>query len=157
MADRAFGLIASSVWYTSERFKRCTPAARLVFLWLLTGDHGNAAGIFRFVPAMIPETAAAPAQARRALGELESVGLVSYDPRARLLMIRQFIRFAPIRSWQHATAACNTLSALGASTLTEEIAVEVSRSAGFRKLIERDNAKSAACVARFYAAFEGGL
>lgn len=152
MPERPFSLVASSVWY-SEKFAAIGPLARLGFLWIVTTERGNSTGVFRFGLDAVPATVCAKRQRRKMLDDLTRIDLIRWDEPREILSITNYFKRCPIMSWQHATAAINTLTALGRSPLTQARAEEIFKQDGFAILQQRENARSQAALMRFFRAF----
>lgn len=102
---REFGLIRSTIWQ-SERFCSLERLeAQLAYFWLHTGQK-TCAGVLRLGPAHMADElnflSDVPA-ATRVLDELEGVGLiVRVKP---FVVITQFLKATPVKSYRHAIAA----------------------------------------------------
>lgn len=155
MSGRTHGAVYSTLWRNSEKFAGVSPQARLLYLWFLTSEHGKATGAFRFWPQMVPETACARRAVKRYLTELVEVGLLEWDPEAEIVVITQFEKHNPIKSWTHASAAVTQLCALGPNEKLRTLVHNLHSSPGFRALACSKVRTSQQKIADFYRTFEG--
>lgn len=108
----AYSVIERHIWH-DEKFRSLSRNARDLFLYLLTSPHSNRLGMYvldRFYVAS--DLQMEPAEVDVALAELKDCGRVDYDPTARLVLIRRFLRHNPLKNPNVVKAACDDLSKL---------------------------------------------
>jgi hypothetical protein len=153
---RAFGKVSSSLWY-SDKFGQATPIARMVYLWLITTDLGNAAGCFRVAPEMVPPAVCARRKVKIALKALHDVDLIRYDPASHIVSIGSYLRHCPINSWTSAVSAMNALSSIGDHTYVRDRAFTLQKTPGFLDAQTRKSKRTHEAIVRFYNTFGGEL
>lgn len=92
-----FHPVTPAMW--DRTMRELSPEAKLVRLYLLTCANRLSEGLF-YIPVgiMAHDTGLSLESVERAMSELESVALVSYDREAEVVLDRTALRYAPLRN-----------------------------------------------------------
>jgi len=152
-----YATIRGDVLDYDPRVEALSSDAYRLFLLTLYSRGRTMLGVMRFVPAdVVPRVRAwDEATAKAALAELEGVGLVTYDPQARLLYNPLALEFSPIRSANQVRGGCAALADLPDSPVMLPAArVLLASAEALDPATNRDRAELVATIEARVAALE---
>lgn len=116
---RQFTMVSPRVW-RSQRFKDLSRSAQLAYLYLLTSEHQNMAGVYRLPPAYAgSDLGWTVDEFTKALEEVVAVGLAHRDEDTDEVMIAQWFKFNEPKGKTTIKGVENTLDKIESETLYE--------------------------------------
>lgn len=130
--SRDHGKIRSTLYQRSRKYKRLRgqthsdDAARLLYSYLLTCEHGNAVGCFVLPPLYVTaDLGWDDKHFRTAMDRLVEVGLVGYDPEEEVVRIAGYLDQLPATNAKHAIGIVKAVLALPASPERDRVVDEI--------------------------------
>jgi len=106
---REYGKYQTRFW-TDPKVLQLSKDGKLAFLYLLGGSETNCIGIFRILPAHLAASEVMTvAEAEAALAEITAAGLAEYDSEAKVVFMKNWLRYNPICNVSTAKAAVSAL------------------------------------------------
>lgn len=117
-----YSQIYSQIWFDGK-YTSLSDTAKLMFLYVLTSPHGNMIGYYRLPVAYAAcDLGWDKKDVISALDELTVAGMISYDDKANVVLIKNFLKYNPIQNESQAKGAAKLLDDVPASPLIEEFA-----------------------------------
>ncbi|MDI6789941.1 MAG: hypothetical protein QME44_04535 [Thermodesulfobacteriota bacterium] len=109
--------IATRIWH-DEKFRELPDDAKMLFLCLLTSPHGNMCGIFYLPPLYAcHDLRWTEKRYQAAIEQLKTRKIVAVD--GDIILIKNFLRYNPIKGPKQAVGAANRLKEVPATRLIE--------------------------------------
>ncbi|WP_193147699.1 hypothetical protein [Citrobacter freundii] len=120
---RDYGKVHTSFWI-SDGMRRVSDDARLLALYLLTGQHTNMIGCFRLPDGYVSEDLAWTFErVSKGFDELSKNGFATRDPVSKWVLIRNFMSWNPVENPNQGIAAMRLFSQVpDKSTVKPELA-----------------------------------
>lgn len=120
---RDYGKVHTSFWI-SDGIRRVSDDARLLALYLLTGQHTNMIGCFRLPDGYVSEDLAwTPERVSKGFHELSKNGFATRDSASKWVLILNFMRWNPVENPNQGIAALRLFSLVpDKSTVKPELA-----------------------------------
>lgn len=100
---RDFGKVKSSIWMSEKFTKLQADLDRLLYIYLLTNQHGNALGCYRIhIGYMIADLDKSEAEILEAMTRCQKSGLIEYDTVSKMVFIHDFLLHSPPSNQSHA-------------------------------------------------------
>ena len=134
-----YAKVQSSLWSTSKKFKQLTMMQKYIYLYLLTCQHGNSAGIYRLTPAYSAyDCAVTLKEFDSAIIVLSEKYLISFDSKENVVLIHQYMKFNPITNDKHAKGTAKVASEFKESSVYRAwIDEAIPYFKGFESVIDR--------------------
>lgn len=102
---RDYGKVHTSFWI-SDGMRRVSDDARLLALYLLTGQHTNMIGCFRLPDGYVSEDLSwTPERVSKGFDELSANGFATRDPSSKWVLIRNFLTWNSVENPNQGIAA----------------------------------------------------
>ncbi|WP_181399566.1 hypothetical protein [Klebsiella pneumoniae] len=102
---RDYGKVHTSFWI-SDGMRRVSDDARLLALYLLTGQHTNMIGCFRLPDGYVSEDLSwTPERVSKGFDELSANGFATRDPSSKWVLIRNFLAWNSVENPNQGIAA----------------------------------------------------
>lgn len=109
-------------FWTDEKILTLTLDAKLLMLYLLTSPHRNQIGCYVLPRGYAVEDLQMPYERfNAAWDELLATGMVVYDEKVRVILVRNFLRYNAIENPSQATSAVNRIADLPKSDIYIEV------------------------------------
>ena len=120
---RDYGKVHTSFWI-SDGMRRVSDDARLLALYLLTGQHTNMIGCFRLPDGYVSEDLNwKPERVSKGFDELSKNGFATRDPASKWVLILNFMRWNPVENPNQGIAALRLFAQVpDKSTVKSELA-----------------------------------
>ena len=120
---RDYGKVHTSFWI-SDGMRRVSDDARLLALYLLTGQHTNMIGCFRLPDGYVSEDLAwTPERVSKGFDELSANGFATRDSSSKWVLIRNFLTWNSVENPNQGIAALRLFDQVpDASTVKPELA-----------------------------------
>ncbi|HDS1113650.1 TPA: hypothetical protein QDZ58_000460 [Pluralibacter gergoviae] len=143
---RDYGKVHTSFWI-SDGMRRVSDDARLLALYLLTGQHTNMIGCFRLPDGYVSEDLSwSQERVSKGFAELSDNGFATRDPSSKWVLIRNFMTWNPIENPNQGIAALRLFDQVpDKSTIKPELAgimamsishIDVKKLKGSERVIE---------------------
>lgn len=109
-------------FWTDEKILTLTLDAKILMLYLLTSPHRNQIGCYVLPRGYAVEDLQMPYERfNAAWDELLATGMVVYDEKVRVILVRNFLRYNAIENPSQATSAANMIADLPKSDIYIEV------------------------------------
>jgi hypothetical protein len=121
-----YAKVQSSLWSTSKKFKQLTMMEKYVYLYLLTCQHGNSAGMYRLIPTYCAyDCAITLEQFDNSMTSLAEKSLISFDKKESVVLIHQYMKFNQITNDKHAKGTAKVAAEFKESSVYRDWVNEV--------------------------------
>ncbi|MGR7458349.1 hypothetical protein ACU60S_18405 [Klebsiella aerogenes] len=122
---RDYGKVHTSFWI-SDGMRRVSDDARLLALYLLTGQHTNMIGCFRLPDGYVSEDLSwSPERVSKGFDELSNNGFATRDPSSKWVLIRNFMVWNPIENPNQGIAALRLFDQVPDKSTVKPVLAEV--------------------------------
>lgn len=117
-SDLPYARVYRKVW-NDPAFRSWSSDAQLLFLYLLTNEHGTTEGLYRLPKAYVAHDLGwSPKRLAEPFGELLAAGSVQYDDDAEVVLIMKALEYQQPENPNQAIAAARKVAALPPTPLT---------------------------------------
>lgn len=119
MMEGVYRKVYIRVWY-DEDFRALSPDGKLLFFYMVVNPHGNLAGIFVLPMGYAQEDMNWDIdRLMTAWRQIEDRGMIIYEPKTKILLVRNFLKYNPFENQNTVISAVKHVSALPESSLKE--------------------------------------
>jgi DnaD/phage-associated family protein len=116
-----------STFWTDEKVIELSATARYLMLYILTSPHRNILGLF-FLPEpyMCFDSGLSPEQFKQGFQELLDKGLIKYDAKTKIILVKNFLKYNPIENPNQTKSAIEKLNELPQTELLKDFTEVIS-------------------------------